>query len=282
MPAIFTPLRLDRVQQALFEVLAEATGVGVHWAYAEVPQESLAADFLALTMIGGPGPVNRKHVRGCVFQPPTLVPLTVGPLVVGSRVVVALNDFNYFHDVTGLDTVTTVRDDLVAQINDVDNIEPVTATAVGVDSLDLVPDLFGSLWNLKIAGPISAGALTLSPDFAELVDGTQTMLVNVQAYSKGREPRNGAWSVIQRSIAALQTGDLVERLRRFGVGVWDYTNPIDLSAITGAHWETRASFDVTLAARARWARPTDVVETVDVTLNTSQPTTTETITIVSP
>ena len=282
MPVLFTPLRLDRVQQSLFEVLAEATGVDVHWSYSQVPQEGLTASFVSLTMIGGPGPLLRKQKRGRTLQPISAVTLTVGPLVVGKRIGVVLNGFNYFHDVIGGDTTTVVRDDFIAQINDVDNIEPVTASTNGADALDLVPDFVGGLVELGIYGAIVAGTPTLNAGFVQIIEGAQTMLVNVQAYSKSREPRDGAWSLIQTCLAALQTEDLVEKMRRFGVGVWGKTAPIDLSAIAGANWETRSSFDLTLAMKAQWVRPVDVVETVTATIITNDPPTSETITVISP
>lgn len=284
MPAIFAPIRLDRVQQALFEVLAEATGVDVQWTYSEVPQESLTQSFVTMSMVGGPGPFIRKQKRGRTLIPIDAVTLTVGPLVDGKRIGIELNDFNYFEDVDtgGGDTPDIVRDRFLAQINDDVNTEPVTAAAGGAGELDLTPDFVGGIVSLSIYGAITAGPPTLNAGAVNVVEGAQTMLVNIQAFSKNREPRNGAWAVITQCMAALQTEDLVEKLRRFGVAVWDKTAPIDLSAVAGGHWETRVSFDVTLASRARWVRPVELVETVNLTLNTNDPPTTQTITVVAP
>ncbi len=265
--AIFTPLRLDRVQQGLFEALADATDVDVGWSYSEVPQESLTAGFVSLTMVGGPGPFIRKHRRGRTLQPIDDVTLTIG-LLEEERIGIVLNDFNYFVDTNPLMTINAVRLDLLNQINDANNIEPVTASNGGPAELILTADFLGAIASLSIYGEsLTAGTPTLNDDFVLVTEGTQTMLVNVQAYAKEREPRLGAWSIIQQCIAALQTEDLVELLRRFGVGIWDHSSPIDLSAIAGGHWETRASFDLTLSARARWVRPVDVIETVTGTVN---------------
>jgi hypothetical protein len=280
--AIFTPLRLDRLQQGLFEVLAEATGVDVQWSYSQVPGDQLGPSFVTMMMVGGPGPFIRKQKRGRIIQPVDSITLTMGPLVVGKRIGVLLNEFNYFEDVIGGDTPDIVRDRFIAQLNDVNNIEPVTASAGGAGELVLVPDFTGGIVTLGIYGAVTAGVPTLNAGFVNVVTGAQTMLVNIQAFSKEREPRNGAWAIIGQCLAALQSEDLVTKLRRFGVAVWDKTSPIDLSAVDGGHWETRVSFDVTLAARAIWVRPTEAIETVNITLNTEEPTTTQSITVVSP
>lgn len=267
MPAIFTPLRIDRVQRAVFEVLSEATGVDVGWAHSEVPHQALTGDFVNLTMIGGPGPTIRKHRRGTPLQPIDTVTLTVGPVVVGRRLGIDLNHFNYFEDVTTLDTDSTVRDRLLGQVNDVDNLEPVTASTSGADGLVLAADHLGGIISLAIYGAITAGTPVLNSDHVMVTEGSESMLVNIQAFSKQREIRLGAPALLQLCIAAFAADDMVEKLRRFGVGVGDSSTPLDLSAVAGAHWEPRSSFDVTLTARARWVRPVDVIETVTGTIN---------------
>jgi hypothetical protein len=93
------------------------------------------------------------------------------------------------------------------------------------------------------------------------------MLVSIEAFSKQREPRFGASSIIAQCTAALQTDRHIQILRHEGVGVWDYTTPIDLSAVTGGHWETRKSFDVTLAARGWWVTDVEEIATVSGTVN---------------
>jgi hypothetical protein len=108
------------------------------------------------------------------------------------------------------------------------------------------------------------------------------MLVNVQAYSKGREPRTGAWALLQRALGAVQSEDYVSTMRQFGVGVWTKGVVSDLSAIAGAHWETRASFDLSIAAKAVWVRPVDRVESVNATLNTAGPATQTVFTVSAP
>jgi hypothetical protein len=179
-----------------------------------------------------------------------------------------LNDFDFFTDGIGGDTLTTIRDRLIALIN-ADTITPATAVVFDADTFDLNADSLGGIVSLALVGSLSAGTVVDADDSVLVTEGSQSMLLNVQAFSKNKEPRNGAWAILQQCAAALQTPDLTEKFTRFGVGVWDKSQPVDLSAIAGASWETRASLDVTLAARALWVRPVDVVETVITTVDTT-------------
>jgi hypothetical protein len=268
MTAIVTPLRLDRMQRALFDVLSEATDTDVHWGYTEPTQEQLADSFVELHIIAGPGPFIRAGSRGRTIRAIDTVPLTVTSVVVDAWYIIRLNGFDYRTAGVSGDTVTDIRDRLVTAI-EVDTLETATATTSGADTLDLTADSVGGIWSLELVGALSAGTVTYSSGNVLVTEGTQTMLVNVQAFSKSQEPRNGASMLIQQCMAALQSPDLVETFTRYGVGVWGKTNPVDLSAIAGAYWETRASMDITLAVRAIWTRPVETIETVSATLDTT-------------
>lgn len=267
MAAIITPVRLDRIQTALFQVLGEAVAPAeVHWALTEPAFEQLPDAFIALRMIGGPGAWIRKGKRGRVLTPITTVVITVDPIVVGKRVIVRLNDYDYFTDTVAGDTVDTVRDRLRDLVN-ADTVEAVTAADAGAGAFSLTADYLGAIRSLGLVGALTPGTPTISTDSVLLLEGTRTMLVNVQAYAKGQEPFTGAAAVIAQAEEALMSEDLVQTLTRFGVGVWGKTAPVDLSAIAGAHWETRESMDITLSARSYSVRPVDTIETAIIELN---------------
>lgn len=268
MPVIAPPLRLDRLQRGLFEVFAEATGVDVHWGFSEVLQTQLTETFVALTMIGGPTPNLRKHRHARALHPIESVTLTV-TLDVGTRVGIILNAFNYFTDIVAGDTVSTVRNRLIADINHSTNTaETATAAAFAVGAIDLTADMLGGITSLAIYGSITVGVPTLSIDAVLLDETTHNVLVNVQAYSRGREPLGGAWVPISQCQAALRSELFVEALRAYGLAVWDTGTPTDLSNIAEGHWETRVSFDLVLALRSRTVERVDTIETLSLELNT--------------
>jgi hypothetical protein len=279
-PVIPVPLRLDRIQRALFENLSDAVApVRVAWGYNEQTFESVPDEGLVdLRMIGGPSPFIRSGKRGTLLNAADSITITVDAVEVGKRYIVRLNGFDYRTDAVALDTVTTIRDRLRDAIN-ADELETATALDAGADGLTLAADSLGGLRSLQLVGALTSDPPVLNGASVLVVEGTQTMLVNVQAFSKGREPRSGAWAIVQQLLAALQSEDYVEAMRRLGVGVWTKGIATDLSAIAGAHWETRASFDLTVAARAVWVRPISRIETIDLELQTACPSTSNTFTL---
>jgi hypothetical protein len=286
------PIRLDRLQLGLDQVLTDALdtangGPEVLWAYGQAVWEANVPDagLVSLSMVGGPQPWNRSGKRGTLLNAAESIDVTVDSLEVGKRYSVYLNGFQYFTDATGADTVTTVRDRLRDQIN-ADDLETATASDVSADTFRLTADSLGGMRTLRVVGALSTSNLVLDGDSVLVTEGTQTMLVNVQAFSKEREPRLGAWATIARVQAAFQSEDYIETLSRQGVGVWGKGPPTDLSAITGGAWETRVSFDLTLAAQAAWVRPISRIEAVQVaftgTLEDGTPVASSTFTVNSP
>lgn len=275
------PLRLDRIQKALFETLGDACApTQVAWGYSELAWETVPDEgLISLTMVGGPSPFILSGKRGKLLNAVDSILITVDAVGLG-RYVARLNDFSYHTDGVVGDTLTTIRDRLVDLIN-ADDLETATASPSGGDSLTLAADDLGGLRSLTISGPLTAGAPVLDGRSVLITEGAQNMLVNVQAYSKGREPRDGAWALTQRALAAVQSEDYISIMRHFGVGVWTKGVVSDLSAIAGAHWETRASFDLSLAARAVWVRPVDRIESINTTLTTANPAT-QTVFTVNP
>lgn len=274
-----TPIRFDRLQLGLFSTLSDALApTRVSWAYTEqsfetVPDEGL----VSLTISGGPTPVSRQHKRGTLLNPIADVELTVSSLVVGAKYIVRLNSFDYSTEASALDTVETIRDRLTAAI-DGDPLEDVTTTDVGVDAFVLTAGSSGAIRSVQLFGPLTAGTPTIDPQSVLVTDGGQEMSITCEAFSKGREPRSGALTLISRAMAVLQSEDYVETLRSYGVAIRSKGPAIDLSAIAGGHWETRASFDFIAAMAATWVRPVDRIETVNATIETGTVSTSLTVT----
>lgn len=271
---IFTPVRLDRVQRGLYEVIESAIDpVPVSWGYSEASYETLPANIGVLTMIGGPGPWNRTAKRGRMIRVAEFITLDVQLSPGGGLYVIRISGVDYRYDATTLDPIFAIRDSLVEQINADTPYSGVEASALPIPGgIALSPTQAGALRQVEIVGTIDVLSVDVSPVCYLLTEGTQTALINFQAYSKGREMRNGAWSVITKSLACLQTQSYVERLREWGIGLWSKGPPTDLSQISGAHWESRVSFDFTISMISQWAEPTDVIESVAVSMDIFDPT----------
>jgi len=266
--ALMIPVRLDRVQQVVYEVIGDAVDVIVLWAYSEVPQEELGDGFVALSMINGPTPQIRSGVRGRVLVPAEELTLTVDAATVGTMNVAFLNNHRYRYETMAGDSVTDIRDALLAKIQDGEAYNgTLTAVASGADSITLTSNFLGGLFSLYLFGELSSSGLSLHDQAVYVVSGFSECTINVQCFSKNREPRNGAWALASQCMGALQAPDYAETFELFDVGIASKGVLADISAIAGAHWETRVSFDFDLTTPATFVRPATTIESVTVSMD---------------
>jgi len=265
MPEIRSPIRLDKLQQSIFDVLSEALAPAqVAWGYGEQTFEAFPDQFCNLQLIG-PTASIRQHRQGVPVRPLTSAVVRVTSIDPLQRLLVEINRGEYVTDPLPGDTVTDVRDALLAQI---DQDEPdLTVTADGADGILLVSTYVGALWSLALSPGLTATSVVPSPTCVLLTDVTREFSLGVQCFAKGREPRNGAWDLCGRALAAFEADDLGDVLDRAGVGLRRRGPAVDLSSIAGAHWESRISFDLALYMRSRATREIGVIEGANILLN---------------
>jgi hypothetical protein len=259
---IAAPVRIDRLQTALYTELSAALGgAEVYWAYTAPTHEQLPASYVVLTTVAGPAPFNRAISQGTLENPATSIEIAVTSATVGATYTIELNAYPYSTVGIGGDTVTTIRDRLISAVN-ADAVEPVTASIFDANELTLTADFNGALVSLELFGPLSASAPVVSDTSVLVHDSEQTMLVNIQAYSKNREPWNGAESMTTVCYAALRSQSVVDALARSGIVIWTKGVPTSIPVVIGSRWESRSSFDVTFAMRSVWAENVERIETV--------------------
>jgi len=283
-----TPLRLDRLQQGLNEVLGSALSARyspgavptLSWAYGEQSFESTSeGGLISLSILAGPTPLNRDQSRGTPLSDTESIEITV-TAAAAEAYTVALNCYAYTHVSDGVESAEDIRDALLALIQDGEaDYGSVTATASGADTILLTANDPGGLWSLEVFGPLTGGNRVDSGDLLLLTEGQVQLDINFQTFSKGRAPRNGAWDLTQTLMSALQTPAYVQQLTRWGIGLGSKGTPIDISQVDGGHWSTRTTFDVTMYMRSVWTAPVDRAQSISLTLNTQQPPTTTTVEI---
>jgi hypothetical protein len=278
---ILLPINLARFQTALVTVFDDATGAESGWAYGEgVYNSTFAGDFVNLTLTG-PMPQATTAARGNAIQPCASVDFTVDSAVEGQLIGVYVNDIPIRHEVTGVDTVETIRDTLVAAVAAIAPDE-FTATAGGAaGAWTLEPAYFGGIWSARYFGSMSAD-VTLEDELAMVTIGTARFSVQVEAFSKGREPSTGAWALASKLMAALQLPEYTQTFADYGVGIGTIGQGVDLTAIAGGSWETRVAFDFAVNLRTVVVRPVDQISTVSLAAAMSTPTLTSTIEAASP
>ena len=254
------PVRFDRLQQGLFEALAGLADV-VTWVYGEQPKG--AESLLSLDLAVPEQPGLRPHAfTSATLLPADSITISVDSLTVGQRQIVRLNGFDYRHDVSGADTLTTVRDDLLGQIQ-TGEAGAVTATANGADRLDLAADFLGGLRRLELLGAdLGAEGAVFSGEAVDERLGSVVNTVSIQAFSKGRSPRDGAASIISAAKDRLRDKDVIGELCRYGLALRTRAPAVNLSAVAGAHWETRYAFDLDVVTATVAVTPAAQIDTV--------------------
>lgn len=257
-------VRLDRLQQGLYEALHGVAAV-VAWADGEQPLE--AGSLLSLSLSAGPVLGFRQHAYGTTLQPADSITIVVTGATVGSRQIVRLNGFDYRHDVEAGNTATTIRDQLLASIQ-LGEAGAVTAAASGADRLALAADFLGGLRRLTLHGPdLDSESASFSGAAVLERVGSVSHTVTLQAFAKGRSPRNGAAVILDAVLDRLTDVETVAELSRYGVALWDKGPTVNLDAIAGAHWESRRSIDITVAARTVKVSPVEQIESAQVAVS---------------
>jgi len=255
-------VRLDRMQKALFDLFG-GLGATVTWEYEQVPHEQLGETVISLAATAGPSPHNRQAHAGVLLLPADSVVVRITGATVGTRNVIKLNGFDYYRDTIAGDTFTTIRDAMMSNIEAGED-GAVSVAADGADGIAMTADFLGGLRRLQLVGELSADAPVFSGSGVLEQEHTILYLVGVQTYSKRRELRHGANSLADLALDETRAHDKLELLERAGVAIWERSDVTDLTAIAGANWETRAAFDLTIAARTIAVREIDLIETVEI------------------
>lgn len=251
-------VRLDRLQRGLYEALSGVTDV-VAWGYGQQPRE--AGGLLSLRVLSGPA-LDQRHARGTLLLPGVSLIVRVDEATEDRKLIIRLNGFDYGHEVEAGETVTDIRDDLLAQIQ-AGEAGHVTATGDGADGIALSADYLGAIRSLAfVGGDLSAESVVISEDAVLVTEGHATFSIEMQAFARGREPRNGAINIITAALDRLQSPAVSATLDLWGFGLQDKGVPIDISAIAGTDWESRASCDFTVSAVSVGVEPVDQIETV--------------------
>src|SRR5690606_15456249 len=115
------------------------------------------------------------------------------------------------------------------------------------------------------AEALEAGEVELADEAVLVTEGHVTFVVELQAYSRHREPPTGALAIVGAALDRLQSPARSAALNAWGVGLWEKGAPSDISGIAGGGWESRAVCDFTCSAISVAVEPVATIETVAAT-----------------
>jgi hypothetical protein len=186
-----------------------------------------------------------------------------------ARVGLALTGARWYEDVLGGDTDTTVRDRLLAQLT-APTGEPailpgVAITADGTDGIKLdATGTAGLLWGARAVGPAAVTVSPTSTIHSEVMTGTARCTVEFQAFSRGGQGVE-AQELLGALGGSLRSDSMIAIRDAYGVTFGGpLSEPIDLTALAGADWESRASARLTVHVRSYHVIPIAPIETATV------------------
>jgi len=253
------------MQKALFDIFTEGCEpAAVAWSYGEQTFEVFPEEFINLSLTG-PSVGIRAHRQGVPLTPIAQVVVRVATTSELQRLVITVNGAEYFDDPQPGDTVTTIRDRVLDELIQFESANLVLA-ADGADGISIISGFVGALYSLQLSAGWTFDGLVLSDSCVLLTESTREFVMNVGCFSKQRAPRSGAWDLCARALATLEADDLGDQLDRVGVTLRGRGPTVDLTAVAGAHWESRAAFDVEMYQRSRFVREVGEISGAEILL----------------
>lgn len=255
-------VRVDRVQLAIVETIAATTGAVGVWSpsnYPRAPGDGSAV--ITAKIARGP---NLIGLRSFMSAEPTTVTWTVTGASAGDLVGIGLTSARWAYEVQVGDTDTDARDGLLALFSaDSRQLPGVTVSASGADSIVFdSAGAVGALWRSSAIGPSTVVSVVDSNAVdCEVTTGRAEMLLELQAYASAGPD---AASVLADLLGGLVSYDVMATRERLGVIFGGAAGDVvDLTAIAGADFESRASVRISAAMRTYRAVAVDTADTIE-------------------
>lgn len=248
----------QRLEQGLFETLSGSAAV-VAWDKGEQPRAD--DELLSMSIRGG----RSREVGRHAFKPVVSTELEVGAVTAGELAMVVLNQFAVRHSVQAGETPEDVRDVLLAGLSAVDPTL-VTPTPSGTSRVLLTAETLGGLWSLATFGPVSEDEdeQIRSNDAVQLVKTREDFTLQLEAFSSS--DGRGAHGILAEARKRLRSEAGSQTLHNWGVTMWQVGDVVDISAVAGARWESRAQLNIDCRMRAVSVEAVDPIESAGVTL----------------
>lgn len=245
-------VKLDQVQAAIGAVVQTAAPSAVYlWAPAEYPSRALGAAVVTAEIVRGP---DVEGMDGGYSSEPTAITWTAdGAGDVGDPCGLVIAGWWYASVREAGDDVTDLRDDVLSQLEDAGW----DATASGAASIEIVAVAPGLLWGLREVGESTIDLDTVVD--CESMTGTARMVVELQAYCGGTA-RVEAQQLLSQIAGQIGTEDVIQARATRGLAIAGIDPVINIRAVDGAGWESRAAMRLRCSARSYSARAVGVVD----------------------
>lgn len=218
------------------------------------------------------------------FEIPTTINVRVLNVTPGEGYKLYWNYTQATSPVDGASTLTSIRDDLIAKINS--DRDPVTATAIAADTLQMVGNTTADLWQVLSSGEfLECEPAPGSPtEVIYLQRAPLKMTASLNVFSSGTSAEGGSLPPDSSSYAheidvAFKDPMIVERLNDFNISITRMADPVNLDGTNPAQdqYESRTATDYMIELMYWRSRPADYIERVEATISTDKGTSTFTV-----
>lgn len=244
-------IHLDRVRRAVVQTVVQATGAVCLWAPSQYPRRSLGAAVVTARVTRGPRVLATDVFT--VTDDPTVVDWSVSAATDDARVGLGITGARFLIDTPPGSTPEDVRDLLLAEIQDHTWPAAVSITPQGTDTIRLSATGPGHLWHpTAIGSGVAVDVVTSAP--AQIETSPAELEIEIQSYATGRGL--DAHAVIADMVGGLSSQDLTDLRADLGVSlVGPIGDVVDLTALDGSEWESRAATRIRARVRSYRAVP---------------------------
>lgn len=252
-------VRLDTVERAVIGSIVAAGYVGI-WAPSEYPRRDLGATVVSARLVRGP--TARGRTTGYSAEA-TALTLTISGAAEAQRVGWSIGGVKRMVDVGAEDTDEDVRDALLAAAV-VGTGEDAWHPGVTIEALSTNKITFagaaGTMWNPRALGASASFAVDASTD-CQIQTGVQSAVVELQAYAS----RGTAAAAVLGDIAGqLSMDELIAVRSDLGVTFQGpMSEPVDLSKMAGAQWDSRAAARLRVSLRSYAAKAINTIDSME-------------------
>lgn len=271
------PIRLDYVKQVVRDVTA--SGVTdlpdgrIVWVRQGIPRPP--RPYMGLQIISGPFSDMTKEERRFV-EVIDVSTVTIDTAAAGERYRIRVNGFPVDYTASGGDSVTDIRDGLLANAALASNYvtgESVSFSASGAASIDVTPDSPGELIGVTTPNQSISIVDTKSDSWASYQVARDLMTIQVTAYDSDTldEDALSAKMMVRRVQKKLDSVDTEELTLGARVGIRQISNITDLSGLEpgGAKLQGQSQFDIEVTASSLSITDVEPIDSVETTLDIS-------------
>lgn len=238
----------------------------VLWNPVELPRESTRSLVVQPRVISGLTSATLGGIERRNTTLPMQVTATIAGVSPGDSVLLCFSGLSFEHTATAGQTGEDVRDALLVAVTS-SLLHDVTAIGVGSDKIQLSAPSVGDMYGVS-ASSNTEGVISLSVDAtqsAQVTIGEAETTVQIQAYSTNRYLRLGAAQSLATLLARQNSQSAQSLLESYAISILGPVGQIiDLTALSGPQFESRAAVNVQFTMPTIYAEAIDNIETTTV------------------